>query len=1028
MPPVLHKATGRVINVAPEELQKALASGQYELQGRTAFEDAPGAAVALSPEDAAAQLNISGGAAPQSAAAQTAAAEDAQLEQMYGDGVGNTLLAGAAGVARGATLGLSDLVAKGILDDEGEFALEQLRLRNEIASTAGEIGGALAPALLSGGTGVLGAAARATPAGLATGLARSAAGRIAGESAAATVLRGAVEDVVEGGAFGLGSQITNSVLHDDPFTVDALASSIGLGAVLGGAGGAVLGGLGVAGRRIARVETPLDEMAANLGKIDEASRAVTKEEVLEGLSLREGISDDIASTFTDFERKQYQNALKQELRSQTKAAQKEAQDLNLRAKQDYDDSVLRRDEAYNEELTRAQGTYNSELEKVRYENSATKLARKERDKLLDRLAREEASAPKLPEKEIADLEKRVRDLDRQIFRAENVVTGEDAYRVDQQFKQAGDLMRRKGAAVRAGSDKNAMPAEVYDELTAKLFNKGLRGGNKGKLGRSAGALDELHYAKLEAEEQLAKLRDSHAKAVEAHQIKLDKGMKELLELDELAKRELAQEPGKFVPPTKKEISKPGEILPKEVSISEEFAASAAQKIHADRLSRTAGRKVSELGVVRQRLQTRLGKDMDLGMLFTKSPGKASKVIDDLDKYVKLNRELDELTGGRHGLGLELTEEAFGKGMAPERLAALRNMSDEAVVAALDDAVDLGWVQSLDPTAKLALKVYAARGLATSQVVKAHASNIRNFTRVAAGAYAKGVVGSATRGASASTMGGLGVMRAAAAWSTGKIVNALFAAQAVGGSVKLGVSAALKQLSRPSVRRGAIVATQSILSQHKFGDNAESKADKHVGRARIKEIQAAIVNPQQTLRRMQIALLPISLQNPAVGEKVSASLMTRLQYISERMPRLLDSASLRRTKGEPVPSSAELARWSRVIRAAENPMTVLEDLKNQNLHIDAVETVKVLYPSLFAKMQEELVLQMAETNFKAPYQARHQLSVMFDVPLDYTHTPVFVSFMQQQYAERAQAAPQPRGSLGSPQPGAELTQAQRLAPK
>lgn len=136
----------------------------------------------------------------------------------YGD-VGSQVGAGLEGVAQGATLGAYGAVASAV---DSDYDRER-RLRAEYnpgTELAGEVVGAVAPALLSGGTGAVGAAARMTPAALeaslgakmatalgsrAAGWVGSRAGAVAGrviatglESAADTALRRVLDDAANG--------------------------------------------------------------------------------------------------------------------------------------------------------------------------------------------------------------------------------------------------------------------------------------------------------------------------------------------------------------------------------------------------------------------------------------------------------------------------------------------------------------------------------------------------------------------------------------------------------------------------------------------------------------------------------------------------------------------------------------------------------------------------------------------------------------------------------------------------------------
>lgn len=188
--------------------------------------------------------------------------------------VGGTVKHGALAAARGASLGLSDVVA----ERTGLASAEELQAGQEALGSIGtgfEVGGAVLAALGTGGTGAAAqGAGRATAAGVARGLARKGLGAIAAPTKYATKLGTAVERAVLGGAEaaeltvgrralgaaaggategvleGLGGVVSETVIHDKPLTAEALVG----GALAGAAfGGAMSGGASYAGGTIGRV-------------------------------------------------------------------------------------------------------------------------------------------------------------------------------------------------------------------------------------------------------------------------------------------------------------------------------------------------------------------------------------------------------------------------------------------------------------------------------------------------------------------------------------------------------------------------------------------------------------------------------------------------------------------------------------------------------------------------------------------------------------------------------------------------------
>lgn len=183
--------------------------------------------------------------------------EKARLQAEHGTGL-ETVKAGAEGLARGATFGLSDVA----LTETGLAEGADLRARQEanpLVSGGAELAGAIAPMLLSGG-----ASSAATGAGLAARagqVARTAgaiprgtaalgraveagAAKLLGSRAGTLAGRGAslaAGGAVEGAVIGAGQAVSAAALDDVELTAEQLLASAGHGALLGGVAGGALG-------------------------------------------------------------------------------------------------------------------------------------------------------------------------------------------------------------------------------------------------------------------------------------------------------------------------------------------------------------------------------------------------------------------------------------------------------------------------------------------------------------------------------------------------------------------------------------------------------------------------------------------------------------------------------------------------------------------------------------------------------------------------------------------------------------------
>jgi len=192
------------------------------------------------PDDArtAAALGYAPASEEQVASAQANAAREAEF------GATGSLVRGELeGVARGATFGLSDLAARGLGADA-----EDMAARRELSSGVGEFAGALAPIVLSGGTGALGTAARLAPTALASRGAALAGEALVGAAPTLgrTIARTVASEAVEAVPYALGEVITEASLGNKDLTAEGVLADVGLSALLSGGAGAILGGAAVA--------------------------------------------------------------------------------------------------------------------------------------------------------------------------------------------------------------------------------------------------------------------------------------------------------------------------------------------------------------------------------------------------------------------------------------------------------------------------------------------------------------------------------------------------------------------------------------------------------------------------------------------------------------------------------------------------------------------------------------------------------------------------------------------------------------
>jgi hypothetical protein len=195
--------------------------------------------------------------------------------QLSADELGAITQARTAEALEGGTLGKAGAIGRGLLaagtaglsegaffGAETELEKEREALRRQAVGeyqAGAEIFGDVALAIASGGTSTLARGAGLTAPGL---IARGGR-RLAGE--APGVLRSSLAGAAEGAASAIAQSFGYAALSDEPMSASSIASGVGLGALLGGGGGLVAGGLGRARGKLSALDV---ESAAARGADD----------------------------------------------------------------------------------------------------------------------------------------------------------------------------------------------------------------------------------------------------------------------------------------------------------------------------------------------------------------------------------------------------------------------------------------------------------------------------------------------------------------------------------------------------------------------------------------------------------------------------------------------------------------------------------------------------------------------------------------------------------------------------------------
>ena len=240
------------------------------------------------------------------------------------------------------------------------------------------------------------------------------------------------------------------------------------------------------------------------------------------------------------------------------------------------------------------------------------------------------------------------------------------------------------------------------------------------------------------------------------------------------------------------------------------------------------------------------------------------------------------------------------------------------------------------------------------------------------------------------------------------------ASAVGAFIKGEAPRALVQTNGPSI------AESSGAARRKAYENVATK---------LGELNS---NPAMATEKMVQHVAPLATHAPGLATATSTALAADIQYLQSKMPPQHEGPSVQPQFSKPRVSDADIAKFGKILRALDKPLSVLDDMARNKLSRDAVEAVKARRPELFQQMQAEVVKQVSDAKSKLPYDKRVQLGILFDVPTDRTMTPEFMRAVKDAFANHG-AQPEGPGPAqgGAHVPdgmkfgGSTMTQTQRL---
>ena len=208
-------------------------------------------------------------------------------------------------------------------------------------------------------------------------------------------------------------------------------------------------------------------------------------------------------------------------------------------------------------------------------------------------------------------------------------------------------------------------------------------------------------------------------------------------------------------------------------------------------------------------------------------------------------------------------------------------------------------------------------------------------------------------------------------------------------------------TKPVAPLAATILTGSPLAREVEGEfvggrpNTEEQAVKNIG-DNLDKLQE-----DKTLMDKLLADPNLAMAAPKTYDKLREVSSRALAFLNSKMPRKTLGVNPFLKKSYPL-SDQELYKIKRYLKAIQNPLSVLEDLKQGIVSREGIEAVRFVYPTIYNEMTSAVYNNLEKYGAEMAYDKRLQLGIVMGLPTDLSLEPENIAKFQSFYKE-AQAS-------------------------
>lgn len=163
----------------------------------------------------------------------------------------------------------------------------------------------------------------------------------------------------------------------------------------------------------------------------------------------------------------------------------------------------------------------------------------------------------------------------------------------------------------------------------------------------------------------------------------------------------------------------------------------------------------------------------------------------------------------------------------------------------------------------------------------------------------------------------------------------------------------------------------------LGKDAPAKIEQH-----RKAFNETVNNPEEFSRKMSNAIGGLERHAPKTAQALIGKTIEATTFLQSKIPTPPADIGALNIGKQWKPSASQVAKYSRYVAAVNDPLSVFKALDNNQLSREGVEVLRTLYPSIYIMAQTELITETEKIREEVPYKKRLQLSLLFDIPVDY----------------------------------------------